>query len=492
MKSILDLLGFRRSPPAPSASDRRTAELEARQRRVRARYDAAQTSVENAKHWAAADGLSAVAANARDVRRTLRNRSRYEVANNGYADGIGQTLANDCVGTGPRLQIRTGNAELNKKLEALWAEWSRAIDLERSLWTMRLAKYEDGEAFALLVDNKALRTRVKIDLRLVEADQVSSPLLMVEDSMHVDGIVCDAAGNPVQYHILRSHPGDPFPTAGLNDFDTVSASNVLHYFRARRPGQKRGVPEITSAVSLFAQLRRYTFATIAAAEVAADHALVIESAAPADSTGNIEAVAFDTVELEPRMATVLPEGFKLGQAKPEQPTTTYGDFKRQILTEIARPLNMPYNVAAGDSSSYNYASGRLDHQVYFKAIDVERSLMERCVLDPLFRAWFDEAVRLTGVLPQELRTIAVKVETEWLWDGPGHVDPVKEATAQEIRLRNHTSTLADEFGREGQDWEKKVEQRSKELARMKELGLPLPGATAPGSEREREDEDAPR
>jgi ABC-type branched-subunit amino acid transport system ATPase component len=28
----------------------------------------------------------------------------------------------------------------------------------------------------------------------------------------------------------------------------------------------------------------------------------------------------------------------------------------------------PFNVAAGNSSGYNYASGRLDHQTYFKAI----------------------------------------------------------------------------------------------------------------------------
>jgi len=45
---------------------------------LRARYDAAQTTVENARHWAMADGLSPDAAMTPDVRRTLRNRARYE------------------------------------------------------------------------------------------------------------------------------------------------------------------------------------------------------------------------------------------------------------------------------------------------------------------------------------------------------------------------------------------------------------------------------
>jgi len=49
---------------------------------LRAHYDAARTTVENARHWAMADGLSADAATTPDVRRTLRNRARYEVANN--------------------------------------------------------------------------------------------------------------------------------------------------------------------------------------------------------------------------------------------------------------------------------------------------------------------------------------------------------------------------------------------------------------------------
>ena len=53
-------------------------------RRLLGRYDAAVTSDDNRRHWAAADGLSANAANSPDVRRVLRNRARYEVANNSY------------------------------------------------------------------------------------------------------------------------------------------------------------------------------------------------------------------------------------------------------------------------------------------------------------------------------------------------------------------------------------------------------------------------
>ena len=50
-------------------------------------------------------------------------------------------------------------------------------------------------------------------------------------------------------------------------------------------------------------------------------------------------------------------------------------------------------------------------------------------------------------------------------------DPAKEANAQATRLTNHTTTLADEYARRGQDWENQLRQRAKELSLMQELGL---------------------
>ena len=72
---------------------------------MRARFDAAQTTKDNAKHWGAADFLSADAEADSNVRKILRTRARYEVQNNSYARGIVKTLADDTVGTGPRLQM---------------------------------------------------------------------------------------------------------------------------------------------------------------------------------------------------------------------------------------------------------------------------------------------------------------------------------------------------------------------------------------------------
>jgi len=450
---------------------------------VRAKFDSAQTNADNRRHWANADGLSADAAANPEVRRILRNRSRYEVANNSYARGIVLTLANDVIGTGPRLQVLSDSAEVNQAVEREFAAWAKAVDLPGKLRTMRMARAQDGETFAVLFSNDGLDSPVKLDLKLVEADQVATPSAKIKrDPNAVDGVVYDESGNPKEYHVLKAHPGGGAASAAL-DFDRVPADSVVHWFRADRPGQRRGLPDILPALPLFAQLRRYTLAVIAAAESAANIAVLMKTNAPAGGEA-AEVEPMTEMEFAPNMAVFTPEGWEPSQIKAEQPATTYDMFKREILNEIARCLNMPYNIAACNSSGYNYASGRLDHQTYFKSIRVEQSHLGQTVLDRVLDAWLAEAVLLTDF--RFLRGVA-SLPHQWFWDGTEHVDPAKEASAQEKRLKNNTTTLADEYAKQGKDWEVQLRQRAKEKQLMEELGL---SATEVAPEAQQEEEDA--
>jgi len=485
-------------------SKRKKARVSGHLMLVRARFDAAQTTPDNRKHWANADHLSADAAASPEVRRTLRNRARYEVANNSYARGIVLTLANDVTGTGPRLQMLIDNDEANQTIEREFAAWAKAVDLPGKLRTMRQVRAQDGEAFALLFNNGNLDSPVKLDIRLVEADQVTTPDLSLAKSGAIDGIVFDEFGNSKEYHVLKGHPGsaNAFGAGGL-EYDKVPASAMIHWFRTDRPGQRRGLPDILPALPLFAQLRRYTLAVIAAAESAANIAVLMKTNAPAGGEA-AEVEPMTEMEFSPNMAVFTPEGWEPTQVKAEQPATTYDMFKREILNEIARCLNMPYNIAACNSSGYNYASGRLDHQTYFKSIRVEQAHCETVVLDRILDAWLAEAVKVfglgsAGVSPANRQdTGGTPVSPhQWFWDGHEHVDPLKEASAQATRLASNTTTLAAEYARQGKDWETELRQRAKEVTLMKELGLTVqqapPQAPPPSDEKaDREDEEDDR
>src|SRR5574344_893466 len=296
---------------------------------VRARFDAAQTTRDNLKHWAAADHLSADMEAAPEVRRTLRMRARYEVANNSYAKGLVQMLANDCIGTGPRLQMLSGDEEFNDEVEREFYRWAEAVGLPQKLRTMRIARCQDGESFAVMTTNPKVRHLVKMDLTLLEADRISGELRWLENDASVDGITFDQWGNPTDYRVLKYHPGDVRYMPG-DEAIHVPAEYMLHIFRQERPGLHRGIPEITPALPLFAQLRRYNLAVLSAAEAAADFAAILYTDAPANGESD-EVEPMDSIPLERNMMLTVPAGWKMGQLDPKQPAANHSEFVKIIL-----------------------------------------------------------------------------------------------------------------------------------------------------------------
>ncbi len=454
---------------------RRQAQAEAFARfenALRARYDAAQTTRENEKHWAAADMLSPTMANSPDVRTTLVKRARYERDNNCYASGIVDTIVYDLVGSGTRLQLQEPDDQVNRVVEERWKNWTAAVQYPEKLQTYVGAYLVSGEGISVFFDNPRVDDPVSLDFRLVETEQMTTPGLMPWQSNEVDGIQFDQYGNPDYYTILRDHPGDASFQWGVAD--RFPARYVTHWYRKLRPGQSRGIPQLTQALPLFAQLRRYTLAVLSAAEIAASFAAILESDASPDE-GAAAATAFEELEIARGMMTVAPNGWKMNQFDPKQPAQSYEMFKRELLNEIARVLCVPYNIAAGNSMNYNYSSGRLDHLIYFNMLRVRRDSLQAVQVDPTFRMWYRWGRGVPGYFPA---SAPANPKRNWFWDSRRSIDPEKDAKADTERLNNGTTTLAEIYADDGRDWEEALAQRAREIRRTRELGLDQVGGLA--------------
>lgn len=442
---------------------------------INARYDSALTTEDNYKHWGMADGMAADAQAQPGVRYVLRNRARYEVANNCYARGVGETIANDFVGTGPRLHITDERLSIEERtdIERKFEAWSNAVNLAGKLRTMRKAKRQDGEAFACKITNPNLGHPIKLDIRPIEADQVRFVDINLLTVPSVDGIRFDDYGNPVSYHVLRVHPGYWSYATGYVGFpweyDVWDAKFVIHWFRQDRPGQHRGVPEITPALPLYATLRRWTQACLDAAETAADFAVLLKTQSGAnlyDADGNEiqpeAAAAFTAMELQRRMMVALPAGYEATQMQAQHPNQEYSPFKREVCGEIGRCENVPINVVLGDSSQNSFASGQLDHKIYFRTREIERDEAEHIILNPLMQSWIDFGVLLREgngdygkpYLPPILRNIADTLEHQWHWDSNDMGDMLKTASAHAVELKSGLTTIPALYARKNQDWRK--------------------------------------
>lgn len=450
-----------------------TGRRTAQGRPVRASYDAAQNSAD-AEHWSWADALNANASNSPDVRKVLRERARYETENNGYLGGLVDKLGNDLIGRCPRVQLNIPGVsrDVTRGIERAFRQWCRKTKFGQKLRLLDNMAVRDGEGFALLTKNPALDPAgVQLDLKLYETDQVDTPFLAYADRNQFYGGKLDDFGNVSEWHFLKVHPGSDVWPANPFDHDAIPAESVIHWFKPRRAGQTRGVPEVLSSLSLFGYLRRYTLATVAAAETAANLAGVLKSTLPANRPeGGPQVATMEDIALVRGSLLTLPEGWDATQFKPEQPITGYKDFKHEILSESGAPVGAPRNIATGSSADYNYSSGRLDHGIYQRGVQVRRGDLIDTVLDRVFAEWLDEAALVPGLIPDGLPLRALWA-WDWFFDGFASLDPAKDAMVDKVRLETRTTTMAAIYAERGEDWEDAFEQIALEARRAEELGI---------------------
>lgn len=488
---------FRRQLGRPTA-----APAEAPTRRG-ARYDAAQNTEEHRKHWERADQETARDANDRGTRATLRVRSKYETDNNGFLNGLVRQLANDLIGTGPRPQFTIpGVARARARaVEREYRRWAKTAGVARKLRTAERSRVVKGEAFPQLTTNPKLKHPVKLDLFLVGADRVCTPLIRADDPLQVDGIRFDEHGNPVEYHVLKRPINDAL--AFTLDYDRIPAARMLHWYRQDEEGQWRGVPETSPTLLVGAQVRRLGKAVLTAAEISSliTGILKTNAAPPVAPNGDPAAKAMAEVEFVPGTFLQTPSDWEAKAFESKQPFANYTEFVDHKLNETSRPHLAPKNLITGDSSGFNFASGKLDGLPYHAAVWINRHELEERVLDPMLDEWLREAelVAATGRALDGLFAGLPPVaewEIEWHYDGFASIDPFKEANATEKLLGLNLTTLAEECAARGLDWEDVLVQRAKELKRIKELEaeygvtFATPAkAAAPAPARDREDDE---
>lgn len=427
-------------------------------RPISATYDAARTTTDFENYWANADAYDSDSANSKAVRSTLVRRSRYEIGNNGFADGIAQTYATDLIGSGPKLRMKSGSSGFNALVEFAFAQWAKRVQFRRKLWCLAHAKLQDGEGFGVLKTNPNLRSPVKLDWKLFETEQVSTPNLAWDDSENaIDGITFDEFGNVVSYDILKRHPGSM--SARASEADRIDARFVQHWFTLRRPNQHRAIPELASTLNVGAASRRWREATIASAESAADFSVLLHTTLAPDELEDVDSLS--VLDIEKRMMTALPRGYGASQMKAEHPNATFETFHKSQINEQARPKSMPTNKAMCDSSKYNFASGRLDHLGYYATLDVERLDCVDLVLDPIFDVWFDEAVLVfewLGGNPDAIGEVARS--HEWAWPKHQVADANADANATKTNFDSGAIGLIDHLRSADVDFEARVREEA--------------------------------
>ncbi len=446
----------------------------------------------------------------------MRERSRDLNRNDAHASGITSTMTTNVIGTGIRPQSRVDDetlgiseksaANFQKKAERSWKKWLPFADAGERMDFYEIQQLvdrqilENGEAVVIPFMLKDKSRPYSLALQVIESDRLETPSEKRSDKSIRGGVRIGENGEPVSYFIQKNHPGDF--RYGNNDkkFIEIPAKNeygrknVFHLYPVLRSGQTRGVPFFAPVLTYFKDLAEYAEAELVAARIAACFSLFITSEASMDIAVNsaYERNSSDQLveSLEPGMIKHLMPGESITSFNPQRPGATFEPFVERILRAISAALGLPYELVAKDFSKTNYSSARaalLEARRYFK---VKQEWLARKLCQPVWDMVMEEAY-LNG----ELGAISFYEKRRWwtgaTWIAPGWewVDPLKEAKAAEVGLKNGIVTHADLYSAQGKDWEEGFEQRKRELDKMNELGLPQNTDIAKEKEEPEEDED---
>lgn len=409
----------------------------------------------------------------------VRARMRDLVRNNPLAANAVQVLVNNMVGYGIRPRAASKSKARNKRVDALWQQWSSRCDAHGHTTfdgLLQLAvrqMIEGGEVFAV---RRLLRERGRVPLaiELREAEHLDDARMLPRagagEARIVEGIEYDRGGRRLAYWMFPHHPGDS--RMGLwqpLESQRVPAEDVVHLFERQRV-QSRGMPWGTPALRALrdlgdwqdAELTRKKIEASAVAFVFGDLDDTRRSIAPVVRDASGEPME----QFEPGLIGYV-EGGK--DVKFNQPAATPGirEWNLVQMHIIAAGFRVPYALLTGDMTQANFASSRVGLNEFRRMVEQ----MQWQVIIPMFCQpvwdWFVEAAWTAGLLETP------EVEVEW---GPPRfesVNPWQDAQTDLLEVRAGFASLPQMIAKRGYDTTQLLEEQAAALKEADALGLVL-------------------
>lgn len=390
--------------------------------------------------------------------RTLRDRSRDLVRNNPYAAKAVASLVSNIIGDGIVPRPVTGNVKKDKKIRDAFDAWALKCDVEGQLdfyALQSLACREMIEGGEVLI-RKRLRKKtgpddVPLELQILEADflDLTRNGLMTSAGLSIQGVEIDQdTQKRINYWLFPQHPGSLwFNFRAPIVSERVPAAEICHVYEKQRT-QVRGVPWGTPSIQSLRLLADYELAEIVRKKIEACNVAIVTGAED-EEEDNVGMKVLDdegnSVEkFEPGMI-LYAHGAK--EIKFNTPTSIggYGEYKSSMLHTIAAGYRIPYELISGDLAEVNFSSmrgGLVEFRRLLRA--VQWHILIQMALQPIWE-WWCELAFLAGVIDTP------KVPVEWGLPKFEWVDPVADAQADQLSVRNGFRTWQEVVAETGRN-----------------------------------------
>lgn len=367
-----------------------------------------------------------------------------------------------------------------------------------------------GDTFAALkhvFDEKYNPYSLRI--QMIEADRIRTPLgeEMLDycsgvygltegkakngNKIH-DGVEVDKNGRIVAYYIHNSYPNQMMWDEECEAIRVEARGkesgipNILQIMDAERPDQYRGVTYLAPVIEVLLQSRRYTESQLVAALIQSMMTGWITQKDNADSLDFMEddeneadgedgeREGFDPeYQMRPGEVYRLKKGEEIIFGNPNVPTANFSDFMNSIFEMAGAALEIPKEVLLKKfTNNYSASKGALEEMS--EMVKMRRSWFVSDFCRPIYEAWLAEAVALGRIKAPGFFNDPL-IRAAWCgsrWDGPAqtHLDPEKEAKANELIVKNRWKTNG-QIAREvyGSNYSENVEVLAEESEALEKI-----------------------
>lgn len=405
---------------------------------------------------------------------TSRNRARDLVRNNPYAARGVAFIASSLVGYGIKTTPQSANKKKSPKLLTAWNEWAESKDcdvdgLHNMYGIQELTArtvVESGEALVRRKWRKVPPGKIPMQIQVLEPDFIDTARdsITTDGGVIIQGIEYDKSGRRVAFWLFDAHPGDGLFIAASRTFHMshrIPAEDVIHIYRADRPGQVRGVTWLAPIIVRLRDFDEYEDAQLVRQKIAACFTAFVYDQEGAENTGGgAKDELFD--RMEPALIQRLGPGQNVTLATP--PTVQgYNEYTSVTLHGIATGLQVPYEALTGDYSQVNFTSGRMGRTDFFNNLDVwQWNMFIPKFCDGVFDWWL-QAASLAG-LPAQGATAKHTTPRRSL------TDPTREIPAIIKAIRGGLQTLPEairEMGRDPDEFLDEIAEANATLDRLK-------------------------
>lgn len=468
----------------------------------RARYDAAGRGRRMASWEPPSSGPNA----AMQGLQMIRNRSRDASRNDWSGESSVQKWATSLVGIGitPRF-TRIKSKKRKQEVADLWSDFSAVSDADCVLniyaqQTLAVRNWiESGEVFArrrARFNDEGLP--VPFQVQLLEADMV--PMLDADTYQGLpagniirSGIELNNRGKRIAYWVYKQHPGEMNNGAvDPSALVRVAASDMIHMFEQKRPGQLRGVSTLATVLTRIRNIADYEDATLDRQKIANLWVGFITRTLPTLDPNDINAGALTGLEqgvgpdgagllpLKPGLIQELEDGQSFQFANPPEAGTNYSDYLRTSHLGTAAASGLPYEVFSGDIREVSDRTLRVIINE-FRRFAEQRQWQ---IVIPQFCQrivdWFADAAFLAGKITLEESDLVRRVEHAP--HGWAYIHPVQDVQGKQLEVQSGFRSRSSVIGERGDDPDKVDEERKIDKEREDALGLTPPPPPASGTQ----------